>query len=192
MPAEYTEFDKALRDAVTLQFNAGPKIAFQFPPKITSDGRKGDWKEDNLPGSEPVAVYEKSGPREIALTWTYIVDGGDWTTLKIAEQVRNMRGYFARSKDQSQASFRNLIVYFEMWQHAPKADGKQMSCRIKSVDVKHSDTIVTHCQSGNKRIGDAYPLRTDITVELRLWTKGGPLQTQNVDGLREIDDVKWY
>lgn len=189
MPAEYTPFDLALKNAVTLRFNNGPKIEFQFPPRITSDGRKGDWKENNIHGTEPVAVFEKSGPREIALTWTYIIDGGEWTTSKVAEQVKRMRGYFARTRDPSAQGYRNLIVFFRMWKHGGE---NEMSARIKSVDVKHSETIVTHCRPGDQKIKEAYPLRTDVTIELRLWTKGGQVETADIKGLKQSEEVNWY
>jgi hypothetical protein len=190
MPAQITEFDRGLADAVTMQFNNGPKIVFQFPPKITSDSRKGEWHEGNLPGTEPVAVYQRSGPREISLTWTYIVDGSqEWTTDKVAEQVKIMRGYFARTKDPNVQGQRNLIVFFKMWNFG---GSDTMSCRIKSVDVKHSETIVTHCTGGNKNYDKAYPLRTDITIELRLWTRGSKVETQDLKGLKREEETKWY
>lgn len=189
MPAEYTEFDKALADAVTLRFNNGPQIAFQFPPRITGDSRRGDWKEENVPGTEPVAVFEKSGPREIALTWAYIVDGGTWNTSLVAQQVKTMRGYFARTRDPNIQGYRNLIVFFRMWNHG---GNNEMSARIKSVDVKHSETIVSSCVNGVPNIKDAYPLRTDITIELRLWTKGGQVATVDIEGLKQTEEVNWY
>ncbi len=190
MPAQITEFDKGLASAVLMQFNNGPRIAFQFPPKITSDSRKGEWREDNLPGTEPVAVYEKSGPREISLTWTYIVDGSkEWTTDKVAEQVKLMRGYFARTRDTNVQGQRNLVVLFKMWNFGGT---NPMSCRIKNVDVKHSDTIVTHCTNGDRNYDKAYPLRTDITIELRLWTKGNAVQTQDLNILRPQEEASWY
>lgn len=190
MPAEYTPFDKALCAAVTLRFgNGGPKIEFQFPPKIPSDSRRGDWKESNIPGTEPVAVFEKSGPREITLTWTYIVDGGIWTTTKISKMVKDVRGYFARVRDPNALGYRNLPVFFQMWNHGGE---QEMSCYIKNIDVKHSETIVTHCNASNPNTKLAYPLRTDITLDIRLWTKGGQQATQDVEGLKQVEEVNWY
>lgn len=189
MPMKYTPADEALRNAVTLRFVNGPKIEFQFPPKITSDGRKGEWKEGNLPGTEPLAAYQKSGPREITLVATYIVDGGLWTTERVSQTVRELRGYFARVRNPNQQGQRNLVVKFQMWR---LGGDKEMSCRIKGVDIKHSDTIVSPCNGGVINPKLAYPLRTDITVDLRIWTKGGPQKTQNLEGL-ELDEVpEWY
>lgn len=194
MAMTYTQFDELLRDAVTLRFyregGVGDKVEFQFPPRILNDGRKGEWNEDGLPGTEPVATYEKSGPREISLTWTYIVDGGAWTTERVSNQVRLMRGYFARTRDRDGNGQRNLIAYFQMWRHGGT---KEMTCRIRSVDVKHSETVVAPCVNNRPRVQDAYPLRTDITVELRLWTKGGrEKQVQDLAPLKDAELVEWY
>jgi hypothetical protein len=186
MPAEYTSFDVALTDSVNLSMPAQgiSKIAFQFPPKITSDGRKGEWNEDNMPGTEPLAVYKLSGPREISLHITYIVDGGKWTTDFIKTQVSNLRGYFARYRVPS-AGGRGLVVYFKMWKFGGE---KAMSCRIKNIDVKHSETIVAPNGDPSK----AYALRTDLTVELRIWSMGGPQQTQKLPGLITSEPPDWY
>jgi hypothetical protein len=211
----YTPFDVALKNAVILRFNDDTAVEFQFPPRITSDDRKGEWKEANYPGTEPIAVFEKSGPREITLTWTYIVDGGRWTTVRISEQVRQIRGYFARTRDQNKEASRNLVAYFKMWRHG---GSEEMSCRFRSVSVKHSETIVSHCTASDVRFfgevnsidsasvsnpnssnglnasnaDNAYPLKTDITVDLRLWTKGGDQIVQDLKELKRIEDPQWY
>lgn len=186
----YLPFDEALSRAVTFQLTGAmnsadlaDKIEFQFPPKITTDSRKGEWKDQELPGTEPVAVYFKSGPREMLFTCTYIVDGGIWTTTKVSKMVRTLRGYFARAR--ALGDTRNLIINFKMWLYT----GQQaMTCRIKSIDVKHSETVVAPCSN----VDLAYPLRTDIALELRLWTKGGGQQTQNLAGLQPDEKPAWY
>lgn len=185
MPMRYTLQDRNLAEAVKFDFiNQGIKIEFQFPPKITSDNRKGEWNEENIPGTEPVATFSKSGPREITLTFTYLVDGGKWTTGAISTHVHNLRGYFSRYRDGDEG-FRNLVVAFKMWYHGGE---KPISSRIKGVSVKHSETIIV--PGGN--VNRAYPLRTDVTVDLRLWTKGGPLATQDLPDLVTVEDPNWY
>lgn len=216
MAMQRTSFDVALASAAVLRFQDGPTIDFQFPPRVTTDSRKGDWNDgsgNNFPGSEPVAYFEKPGPREITLSFTYIVEGGTWTTKKISEIVRNLRGYFTRSG--SELAQRKLVVFYKLWRLSASSE---MTCRIKGVDVKHSETIVTSCLgSGLQNLGsitpgpaglafsatsqalqtvsanEAYPLRTDVTLDLRLWTKG--LETsptvQDVEGLK-FETPEWY
>lgn len=198
----YTTHDINLRDAALLQLDffdpdglgAGPgvvgshkiKVKFQFPPKILSDNRKGSWKEGDQRGTEPVATFKLSGSREISLSWTYIVDGKDFTPETIAAQIKLVRGYFAGTRD-VKARERNLIVKFR---YILYGDTKDISARIKSIDVKHSDTIIT----SSTGINNSFPLRTDITVELRLWTQGGPAKekTQKLEGLYDFAPPKWY
>lgn len=171
MAIQYAGHDTDLAQAVVLQLGSGSKIEFQFPPRMVSDNRSGTWKEKEMPGKEPNATFRLSGAREMTLAWTYIVDGQTWSTDKIAKNVKALRGYFAKVRGASVPG-KNLIVKFKMW----LVGGKDtMSCRIRSITVKHSDTIVG--QGDN-----AYPLRTDITVDLRLWTKA------NQDG-KHIPDI---
>jgi hypothetical protein len=191
MPMRYAQVDRSLADDVILRFVGGGKVAFQFPPRITSDSRKGNWEERDSQGTEPIAVFRTSGPREISLSWMYIVadsgSGSGWSTTKIAEEVRRVRGYFARVRQPG--NDRNLVVKFKMW----KLGGDdEMSCRIRSIDVKHSDTIVVPCGDNGPQVQLAYPLRTDITVDLRIWTQGGPKATQELEGLLPDETPDWY
>lgn len=171
---EYTPIDRALCEAAFLEFNTqvfgSYYVWFQFPPKMTSDSRKGKWEEGELRGYEPVSVFSTSGPREMSLQFTYIVAGGEWTSQRISDNVHRLRGYFAQVRNSAAA--RNLVVRFRLW----KLGGSTpISCRIKSIDVKHSDTIVVP----NGDVTKAYPLRTDVTLELALWTQGLPSNRPN-------------
>jgi hypothetical protein len=147
-------------------------IEFQFPPKVLTDGRKGNWEEGELPGGqEPIAVFVTSGPRELTLSWTYIIDSHDtnsnsWTIDRVTRNIRTLRGYFANVRD-SDVDRDGLVVGFHMWCIGGTAP---ITARIKSIDVKYGETMVFPPRGG---LSDrAFPLRTDITVELRVWTKG--------------------
>ena len=190
---EYTPFDKGMAEAFYLHFFGDKEpITFQFPPKIMSDGRKGEWQETNIPSAEPTATYLRSGPREITMTATYIVDGGVWTTNKISETVRRIRGYFARVRDIGNA--RNMIIVGQFCNHGDPDHA--MTFRLKGVDVKHGETLVTHCDTTSEKTRnykEAYPLRTDITLDLRMWTNGGVTNVvQNFAGLKLKEHPKWY
>lgn len=191
---KYTQFDKDLCDDVSFVFvngtsksgAAGAKLEFQFPPKITTDSRKADWKETNqVNGTEPLPIWQSSGPREMSMSLTYIVDGHLWPITRIQKQVRLLRGYFARIKDKG--NYRNLVILLRLWGIGGEDD---MSFRIKGVDVKLSETLV----SGPGEIKNTYPLRTDITLDLRLWTTGGPPAepTQELPKLAREQTADWY
>ncbi len=202
MAMEYTAIDKALAESVLLRFQTvvlgKDVIEFQFPPKITSDNRKGDWQDTELPsGTEPMATYKASGAREMTLTYTYIVDGDKWPTQRIADNIKRVRGYFAQIMSDQNNPNRNLVVNFKMWLFG---SAQPITARIKGVSVKHSDTIVVPCVFGNNQqlITDkAFPLRSDVTIDLRLWTvgivKAGDKPVQEVPGLPIVAwPPEWY
>lgn len=194
MASNLTALDNALIGGMLFKFRSekmlsgdlkyGTKIEFQFPPRFLSDNRKGEWVEGPLRGDEPVAVYAVSGAREITMTWTYIAGarGGEsnslFTPSKIATQIQNLRSYFSNPY-KSMSLDSALTVYFHMWRHT---GFNQFSCRLKSVDVTYGKALVTnpegpHPQPEFPTFADAihqtYALRTDVTVEMRLWTKVG-------------------
>jgi len=181
-----TNIDSELAKSVILKFRSASfgtkyehKVKFQFPPRFISDSRKGDWVEGPLRGDEPVAVFATSGPREIALTWTYIAgavgpDGKLFTTSVVANEVRALRSYFSRQSSQMTLD-EELIIYFRCWYHTGP---DFFTCRMKSVDITHGKSIIKQGfyiagMEIDPIIRSAYALRTDVTAELRLWTKVG-------------------
>lgn len=207
------------------------KVDFQFPPKVTSDSRRGTWDEPELRGSEPISNYTTSGAREISMSWTYIVEdraekGSGWTVQKIAQNIRNLRGYFSRVR--ARGDQRNLIVEFGMWAHTAMLDGGysgsdyRATCRIKSVNVKHGPSLIvptygniqtqlSSAAPSNKDLLNntipfiAYPLRTDVSIDLRLWTNQGSTinedtgellykgdKVTDIFGLRDGEKPNWY
>ena len=182
MAIQYAGHDKSLAKAVVLRLISGATIEFQFPPRMQSDNRRGEWSEGELPGMEPVAAFATSSAREMTLTWTYIVDGSTWSSSRIAKNVKAIRGYFALVRGKTPPG-NALVTKFKMWLIGGT---KEISCRIKSVNVKHSDTIV-----GEAAI--AYPLRTDVTIDIRIWTSAdedGKLV--NLGALNDNIDADWY
>lgn len=189
MAAEYTGHDLLLIEECELELPDGGLVNFQFPPRLLSDNRKGNWNEGDLRGEEPVAVFKNSGPREMTLSWTYIVDGADWTTETVVDEVRRIRGYFANILEDGDRQ-RSLICGFKYGLYGSQ---ERFSARIKSIDVKHGDTLVMPSNGeGSVDTTKAYPLRTDITVDLRLWTKGGASEKQDLTKLKADLTAEWY
>lgn len=147
--------------------NSTVDIEFQFPPKVLTDGRRGNWNEQDLGGGqEPVATFKTSGPRTLSLAWTYIVDSATssgWNIKRITKNVRTLRGYFANIRDYD-SNRDGLVVMLRMWCIGGL---QEMTARIVTIDVKYGEALV---YGGD--VTQAFPLRTDITVDLRLWTKG--------------------
>jgi len=167
-------------------------IEFQFPPKITSDSRKGNWAEGDLRGETQIAEFATAGPREISMRWTYIVDadkpgGNGWSIKRITKMVRTLRGYFAILTDH-QTRPTQLSIDFKFW---CIGGSKKMTGRMKGVDIKYGETLVMP-----EGANGAFPLRTDITADLRLWTQRGYSGAEEPDlDIRELEEFvapDWY
>lgn len=177
-------------------------VEFQFPPKVLSDGRKGNWKENDMAGGEePVAVFKTSGPRELTLAWTYVVDSFDrmssdsWHIERITRNLRTLRGYFALVRGRN-GDRDNLAIDFHMW---CIGGTKPITGRIKSIDIKYGETMVfPPATAPGMGLSDrAFPLRTDVTVDFRVWTKGlnpsrEKMGAQDLKRLTDFEPPSWY
>lgn len=139
-------------------------VQFQFPPKVTSDGKRHNWLEKDVYSYEPLALPQSSSPRDISLSFTYIYDDIDgWGWKKIKDNLRNIRGYFYRfvnAPDRSEA----MLVYLRIWGIAGQSLGK---FRMKGCDIKYSETMIIP-EEGPKF---AFPYRSDVTLDLSAWNK---------------------
>lgn len=173
------------------------RINFQFPPKILTDSRQGAWDEPETIGTEPIVNYRGTAARAFTLTYTYIVEtiehrdiainalpvpvlrGGPWSILRVRQEINKIRGYFTNAT-RGGPWRKPLMVYFK---HPYITGPEYWSCRIRNVEVKHSENLVG-------RPGYVYPLRSDVTVDMRLWSaiefaNGHPENNvQIVDGLK--------
>lgn len=193
----YTGHDIALRSECVLIIpvlgQGAHPVKFQFPPRILSDNRRGTWGEGEQQGTEPIAVFKTSGPREITLSWTYIVTGDEFTPATIAREIHYVRGYFASVRDRQERQ-RNLKCDFKYILFGGQVE---WTARINSIDVKHGETIVTSnnrvAERGVPGVFSSFPLRTDITIDLRLWTKGGADEkVQDLKALKDNEIFDWY
>lgn len=189
MAVVYTPFDRdATSSASGLLLSLHPhtdasQVKFQFPPHVPDDGRKVEWGEGNLQGIEPVAEYKTSGPRAFSLVYTYIVDGGKWTIPVIQAQLRLIRGYPARMRDQGNPDA--MIVKLKLWEIGGQS---VVHARILNISIKHGDVLIAP-EAAPRR---PFPLKTDVTVDLRLWSKAGTKPQQEVVGLNDIIPPDWY
>jgi hypothetical protein len=171
--------DDALARAVSLGYEAGSDglqvILFQFPPRIVNDGRGADFVEIPIRGDEPVAVYKTSKARKIRMEWTYIVGerGGGasphtyWSVERVAEELRKLRTYFI-SADDSVSADKALLAYIK-WGALGDPD-HSFTCRMENADITYGKTIYVPRRDGVRM---AFPLRTDVGVDVKLWTNAG-------------------
>lgn len=178
MPRSRTQADDLLCTTAGLRVQvAGTNIEFQFPPKVRDNSRDGTWKEERTGVPfEPIFVYEQGNPRKISLEFKYIFDNIDWTVSRIQKQLNLLRKYFVNPSVNIPTAAA-LVVQVRIW---GLGGNTQASYRLQSVGIKHGDTMIGTDQS-------AFPLLTDVTLQLRSWPQIANRQvvvgtTVNVDG----------
>jgi len=174
-------------------------VEFQFPPKIFTDNRSGEWKGENvkLPGRNPLYTFSLTGAREFVLEFEYIVTSftenetqDNWSIIRIKRLTNFMRGYFTFNR-LNDAESENQIVYFRYKYYT----GPELwTCLLKSANIKQSETIVGNADTGY------YPLHTKVSLDMRVWTtgrlpgEGEDVVQQNIRGLKDepvITDL-WF
>jgi len=189
------------REALSVSFADPDKagdylyVQFQYPPRINSDSRKIKWEttQDLAGMTEPITIYSSSSPREINISFTYIfnklsMNGVIWNAQAIQRNVRLVRGYFQRVKQQERQ--RNLGIWLRLW--GIGGTRREMTARMTNLDVKYSETLIKESSMakpeetkplvGGKEDGRsvaperlAFPFKTDLTMTLCLWTQGAAL-----------------
>jgi hypothetical protein len=95
-------------------------IPFQFPPRLTSDGKEAIWEDTDMLSWEPLAMWMGSHPRKITLETQYVITSksGDWNVTNIAGVLNAYKSYFYRSA--GQVSPTNMpLVRLKIYQYAP-------------------------------------------------------------------------
>lgn len=139
-------------------FNGG-NIPFQFPPRIKSDSKSGNWQEIDVFTYEPQVIFWGANARKITLEITYVATGGDWTTRKISEIVKDLRAILYSDVKGTELPMWELNLY----RHIPTSD-EISTWRTISASEKPGDTFITI-------EGFTYAFRTDITMELQMITQ---------------------
>ncbi len=197
MALQLTPFDRNLLNQVRLnmtggRFGRGIDVPFQFPPVIKSDNKGVEYDEINYKNIEPLAIFKSSNAREISMEWVYMVTGGpigdeNWTAQRVSEIVKGIRGYFyATTLDQFQETddgeTNNLIIKFSAYDVVGTTQGNidrryidTWTFRSDGINIRHSDTVITDGTA-------SYPLRTDLSMKLKLWSRGEVPDDADISG----------
>lgn len=167
------EFKRGERGGGGVVTSGGLDI-FQFPPKILSDSKQARWSFEHKTGYEPVAIFMGAESRRITLKAEWVVYN-EWSTNKINEAILNIKShlYLVGAAVNSRAPFVEMTAY----RIAPS----RSTWRLMGVSFQYSEEMVG--------VGtDAWPLHTEGTLNLELFTQGGNItdKEQHENGIRAL------
>lgn len=170
-------------------------VSFQFPPHLESDGKGLRWNEKNFKNIEPMAIFDGSEAREISLKWCYVVTGEKgWSVKDIAKKVKGIRGYFYQTiNNWDDDSGEGIRADFYAYNAVGPGTGAVFSFRPTTLSVSYSDKIILTDDG-------SFPIKTDLNMKLRMWTKGaetdgdGDKPLQDLPWLKKVGDItaEWY
>ena len=203
--------DRDVIDGVQLYLNyRGEQVEFQFPPTIENDSRRVNWTTDNIPGRDPLAVYESNSAREMTLKIEYIVENQSirevsdrqingrltsiWSIGKIKKQINLLKGYFTgvRSAAGGEGSAAGGFVAggsmsAQFW-HSRITGTSAWSVRIGNVNTTYKGPQIGFGE-------DSHPLKTILNVDIATVSFGIPGDPEKYwDGLKpfpQFEDL-WY
>lgn len=121
--------------------DADGSIPFQFPPRITTDGKAAIWDETPLPGAyEPQALFMGDEARKIVLETQYVVTtkGSGWSTANIGQVLRLYKSYFYMTMGAPNPA--NMpLVRLKMYDYA---NDPQIFWRGKSVSIVPEGSLI--------------------------------------------------
>ena len=161
--------EQKMLDDWLLRMPDGTEIEFQFPPRIPQDSRTGEWQEKVKPAPEPFAKFIGPTARTLTLEWTYIIDFDDnFTVDKVTDQLKAIRNYFYEGVNESG---KKSVVKVKFAAHG---GDEEMSARLEDLSIKHGSAYIKSFGS----VSSFHPLRTDISVTVKLWTQDGNKQAK--------------
>jgi hypothetical protein len=168
MGMQYTRIDQELIPGFSMSLPEDGLVEFQFPPKITNDSMSGEFRNVTtpIPGHYPMFVYAGPNERYFTIETCYIVDGATWSTSKIKEILKKLRGYYFKLRLTLGAN--KGAIKCKFWD---MSGDSETTFFMRNLNIKHSQTMI----SGKNATG-VFPLRTDVTFDLVLWWNFMPIK----------------
>lgn len=172
-------------DTPTRVAGTGP-INLQFLPIITSDGKEGDWHEEDLASYEYLSVFKGSKARSmnVQLKWLATGEPG-FTASEIQRYCQAIKSYFYTGIADSGAVA--PVVNITGNANFPLFGASTMTFKMKSCSITPSDTYVNEG-------GVLYPLVMKASFKAELYTQvefdGKPKQP--VENLVNKPSFEWY
>jgi len=155
-------YDQEARDHFKIEVPPNKFLDLQFPPKITTDSKSGNWQENHHYGYEEYAKWLGAYARKINVELNYVM-WGIWDQTKISDQVRKLKQhlYVSGIGVEDKVPF----IFISGWKIV-EATGKFPAFRLMNVAIEYSREYVG---SGN----NYWPLHTKINLECKLFTLAG-------------------
>lgn len=206
---EYTKYDRRIASAgVSLVYANnmvafGPnQIEFQFPPRVKSDSRTGEWtalapsggKSNNAGLEEPAFTYQGGNPRKIQMEWDYLVtddrinefnQGGlAWTVDRITRNLTKLRRYAANVNainNNGANVFDQLVIKLVLYDIGGR---ESMSYRSEGAVISYDEGLFV----GSDK---TFPLKSTVAMTLHSWPMPSVGDTALAAGqVRTFND--WY
>lgn len=151
-------------------------ITFQYPPRIKSDSRMGEWtamasqggKSNSAALEEPMFTYQGGQPRKLQMEWDYLVDEENWPITRIQGQLASLRRYAANiggianpGGAEGVPVFDQLLIKFKCY---AIGGNELMSYRSDGVTITHDDTLITFN-------GRTFPQKSTVSMNLMSWPR---------------------
>lgn len=198
------------------------KIPFQFPPKITADGKSATWKLEDKASWEQIAIWQGATSRKISIESKYVIDNYDdsgdsnWTGLKISNIAHLAKAYFYRSIQDGNNDGLVPAVYIQSMYGNVRSSS---SWRMTDVSVSHDGSVILDLTSKSNSLKNridlgftslnlpdtqeigasqkAYQLETIITYNLESFHTIGGIDPKSKDAqvgknLKRVAEFNWY
>lgn len=143
------------------------KVDLQFPPKITSDSKRANWKEQFANGYEEIATWMGAYARNVSIEFDYVV-WGKFDVEKIRKSCRDIKLhlYVGGGKTMSKAPAKDKfpMITVDGW----KVLYEHPQFRVLDINLKYGKEYVG---SGN----NWWPQHTKISLKCKLVSGWGAM-----------------
>ena len=160
------------------------EILFQFPPRILNESKASRWNEQDLYTYEPLAIYMGADNRQISINFEYVVNGSTWTSKKVSDQVRTLKGmhYFGDVRPKYNDATKVIYIKLHAYEVVPLAGGTPSTWRLLRTSINYSEEMI-------KTDDLVWPLHTKVTVDLAMLTKAAyKVATQNNGNIQYVQN----
>lgn len=162
-PSVYlTTADKNIVDSIIFKmfYLDEKQLEIQFPPKITADSRKVDFKIATNYQTDPLAIYAGNSPRDMTIKFEYIVEDDSnyefayWTMHRIKRNINYLKGIVTKVVNKGNAKDPNVdVTQFAVLFCYPLITGPvPRTLRVNTVNVEYSDEMIITANDSYNRV----------------------------------------